>query len=242
MTKSKIPTLFAIFILLVAIGSIVFTISQVRDFRSSADSGFLPQDVRITNIKDSSVTVSFLTDKPTIGFVEYTNQSGQTLRSDTTNLTTTHYVILQKLSPSTIYSIRINSGGSFFDNNGSFWQIQTTNGNDSLPTSIVSGKILTKENFPARGAIVYVTTDGGINASSLVSASGNFIAAIPSLSDTTMLTVTVFDSISLTATARIDLKSANPMPNIVLGNSYDFKSENMPSATNNPLVPIQLPY
>lgn len=242
MRNSRIPTFFAIFILLIGVGSIVFTINQVQGFRSGASGGSIPQDVRITNIRDTSATVSYITDKPSIGIIEYSNQTGQVFESSATNLSVTHYITLQNLTPSAIYNIRINSAGTFFDNNGSNWQVQTTSTGSNLTDSIVSGKVLNKENFPAKDAIVYITADVGLAASSQVSDSGNFIASLPALPDSTILQILVEASPSLVANAKIDLKSANPIPTMILGGLYDFEKESTPSASNLPVAPIQLPY
>ncbi|MEK7565500.1 MAG: hypothetical protein AAB506_00445, partial [Patescibacteria group bacterium] len=69
MLNKKIPTLFGIFLLLLAVGATVFGVTTVRRYLAQASPQIIPKDVRITNITDSSFTVSYITDGSTTGSV-----------------------------------------------------------------------------------------------------------------------------------------------------------------------------
>ena len=125
--KSQIPTIFAIFILIATLIAILVVKNQIQTLTSSASSTFAPRNLRITNIKDTSFAVSWITDTPTISFVEYTTTQGETNTTQISILSQTHFVQIQNLNPNSSYSFRINSGGQFFDNNGEKWLTQTQN-------------------------------------------------------------------------------------------------------------------
>ncbi|CAN5341844.1 hypothetical protein BH10PAT1_BH10PAT1_1950 [soil metagenome] len=236
--KSKIPTILGLFILLTATGSTLFAIKNFQGISTNAEISVAPIDVRITNVKDTSFTVNWITDKPSIGFVSYSSNSN--IDTERTPNEITHSITIQNLNPSTLYSFKINSNGQFFQNNNSPWQIQTHTTNFSSDVTVVSGQILNANNLPAKNALVYIET-GSSTYSSQVSISGNWVITLPSLSENTILNILVENSSSETASAKINIKNANPTPVIKLGNSYDFSGQSEESSQINPTEVIQLP-
>src|SRR3989304_5866495 len=71
MRKSKIPTIIGIFILVFGLAAGVLLVRNQNFFRLGASAEFAPKDVRISNITDSSATVSWITDRETSGFVKW---------------------------------------------------------------------------------------------------------------------------------------------------------------------------
>lgn len=232
--KSKIPTLLAIFILILVLAAILFGVNEIQGFKSKANSNFAPIDLRITNIKDTSATVSWLTDTPTIGIVQYNNTV-----SSPSNLSTAHFINLVNLSPDTSYSFTINSGGQIFDNNSSNWQFQTLASLSPVTGVVISGKIL-NGNLPADNTILYVTANNTVYGT-LVSLSGSWVLTLPDLPDSTSLDILAENSPSLISSAKINLNEANPTPPITLGKSYDFRNDVQQTQVNTPKVPIDLP-
>lgn len=239
--RSKVPTILAIFVLGAGLVGGIFLMKQIQNFKSGAEATFAPQDLKISNIKDSSITVSWVTDTQTIGFVEYSNSQGTLNQTEPSLLSTTHFFIIQNLSPNTLYSIKVNSGGQSFDNSGSPWQVQTLNSLNPQVGQIISGQILDKNNFPAKNALVYVSPPTGEIFSTVVTPSGNWIIALPALANSTILQILVESSPSVISSAKINLSAANPTPSITLGRSYDFTSQDIQSSSDTPKVPITLP-
>lgn len=237
---TKIPSLVAILVLLVASFSATFAITQFHEFRSSAEIIFTPKDLKITNIKDTSFTVSWVTDKPAIGFVEYTNESNEKKLSAPTITQTAHLITINGLKPNTSYSFRINSAGQYFDNNAANWTVTTTSFPVSSDSSIISGRVFNSKNLPAKNAIVYADIGNAVY-STIVTQSGNWVISLPSLPETQIINLLIEDSPSVVSWAKIDLKSANPVPTIVLGNSYDFRNQTNIPEGDVPNVPILLP-
>lgn len=233
MRKSSIPTLLGLFILTIVLVSIVFIIKAPQIFKSGASGSTIPRDIRITNITDTSITVSWFTDKPSIGFVKYTT-GNQSTNTTVTNLSKTHLIIIQNLNPGTIYSINVNSDGEFFDAK----QVQTLL-SYTPGSTIISGQILDENHLPAHNVIVYIATEGIIKYSALTSVSGNWVAAMPQLSDSTILQILAVDG-GIESSAFVDLKSAKSMPPMILGKNYDFRNNEVKQTNDIPTLDINL--
>lgn len=240
MIRTKIPTIVGLFILLTALVATLFAIRQLQLFKSDASTNFLPRDIKITNIGDTSFSVSWITDGPSIGFVEYQSGiTGPTNSSPTTN-SKTHLVTLTNLNPATLYTFKINSNGELFTKNNSSWSAQTLSIKIFDNSKIVSGQILNENGFPIKDALVFVEISEGTFATQ-VSNSGNWIMTLPDVLDTTLLQILVQASTSSVALAKVDMAGANPVPPIKIGNSYDFRNQLKHSKSDIPRVDFNLP-
>lgn len=162
----------------------------VRDWRSRASPTEKPQEVRISDLTQSSLVVSWITpETATEGWIQYSEQSGveqgspiaqddRDVRSGTIEGRTTHYVTISNLEPGTKYYFIIGSGSDTYkDENGAEFEFVTADfTDDSIPTpDPVYGSVSNGQN---QGAIVYVTLSEGSDKSFPVSAltndSGNF--------------------------------------------------------------------
>jgi len=254
--KNKIPTLIAIVLLVVGVAAGVFLVNQRQLFGIGADPDVSPQDIRVTNVDDTSFAVSWITDRATIGYLEWgeNKDTTQTQSEGVNEESTVHYITLRNLKPSTTYSFKINSNGSRFDNSGIPWQIQT--GPKLLPstnTSVMSGKILTDIGTPASGVLVYLSAGGVAPISTQTSANGTWVIPLSiarnstltdhaSLtSDKTLLEVFVQGGSLGIATAQTYQTTANPAPDITLGESYDFRNTTVTTSSDNPEANINLP-
>lgn len=119
--------------------------------------------VRITNVRDKSFTVSWLTDQPATGEVHFgTDPSnlGQIAQDDRGADTRddTHYVTLQSLTPGTAYYFDVVSGGARDDNGGAHYTVTTGPTLGVPPTDTIYGQVFKSDGTtPAVGAIVYIT-------------------------------------------------------------------------------------
>lgn len=118
-------------------------------------------NVRVSSIYERSFTVSWTSDTSETGAVNFgvTNTLGTTAadtRGGNTN-SSTHFVIIGNLVPSTKYYFSIRSGSTTDDNNGGFYTV-TTGPVLSVPASdIAYGRVLKSDGTPLVGAIVYVS-------------------------------------------------------------------------------------
>ena len=254
--KGKIPTIIVLVMLVIGIVVGVFLVRNRQIFRLGASGEITPKDVRVTNITESSLTVSWTTDNETSGAVSFGKNEmlGQTLLSEVEGQATLHSAVLTGLDPESSYFININSNETEFDNNGVSWQVST--GPVLEPTTetiVISGKILDTDGNPAGGVLVYVAIGGGTPLSTLTSSDGNWVIPI-STSRTLDLTsfvsideenslaeISVQGGIGGIASAQIYPISAKPAPPITLGQVHDFR--NLPPSTpgETPGATIEIP-
>jgi len=183
MIKGKIPTLIVLIILVLGIVLGVFLVRNRQLFRLGATGENAPRDVRVTNISQSTLTVSWTTDTQTLGTVEWgetENSTGTTIVSETGS-GYTHSATLTGLKPQTSYFFKINSAGTDFDNNGIDWEAQTASDIPALTDPIViSGTVEDSSGFPVEKALLYVTAGGGTPLSTVTSQEGNWVISVSS--------------------------------------------------------------
>ncbi|MGB0384698.1 MAG: M36 family metallopeptidase [Ardenticatenaceae bacterium] len=120
-------------------------------------------DVRTSNLRDVSFTVSWLTDAASSGYIRYgtdpnnLSQSAQDVRGPATS-DETHYVLLDNLAPNTTYYFDVLSGSAIDDNAGAHYTI-TTGATLGVPgTDTVYGNVFRADGTtPANGTLVYIT-------------------------------------------------------------------------------------
>ncbi len=120
----------------------------------------IPKEIRTTNVMDSQITLSWITDvaetcavnygqTPALGQTAYDTR-GQNMIDDT------HYVNITGLSPETLYYFELVSGATVDNNNGVYYQCRT--GTNIKPTGLdyVFGKVFKSDaQTYATGTIVY---------------------------------------------------------------------------------------
>ena len=111
--QRQIPTLFGLGVLIAAlVGGIALIGTGGGVFAPRATAQTSPKNLKMTNIKDTSFTVSFITDDSTSAFVKYgksatdlTTQASddRDQLSGTVGQYTTHYITLRDLDADTAY-------------------------------------------------------------------------------------------------------------------------------------------
>ncbi len=238
--KRKIPTILGILVLIIGVAAGVFLVQSRQIFRLGASPETNPKDVRITNVSDSSFSVSWTTDKETQGFISWgENRSSldKTAASTTSVSSNIHSVSLHGLSSATPYFFKINSDGKEFDNNGTLWDIKTGPSLTVLPKSVlISGTVLTPDGTPAQNVLVYASVGGGNMLSTTSDNDGGWVIPISSartqdlskyivINETSTLVEIVVQAGPLgVASAQIYPSAAKPAPEIILGQVHDFKN------------------
>lgn len=69
MFNRRIPTLVALFILIVGFLAILFGLTQFQSLISKATPSNMPRDVTFSNFREGTLTVSWTTEEPTIGTI-----------------------------------------------------------------------------------------------------------------------------------------------------------------------------
>ena len=117
---TKIPTLLGVLIIVVIISSIV-VLERIFRTPSGASSSQKPNQVKITNLSDTTFTVSWTTDAPTTGVVSVATR-GKPSRvyyderdlSGTLGSYTTHFVNIRDGTPQTQYDVAILSNSALY--------------------------------------------------------------------------------------------------------------------------------
>jgi hypothetical protein len=188
--EKRIPTLIGMGVLVISLIAGVLLFSQGTGvFAPRAAPETTPKKVRITNVTDSSFTISFYTDNPTAGYVLYgtsesnvkrnrANDDRLQLSGDSDAKYTLSHVTVRGLEENTTYYYLLGTNSSTFDNNGKPFTVSTGK-RSGAPTAAktVHGSVSTEAGGPADGAIVYVALEGAGPLSSLVKSSGSW--AIP---------------------------------------------------------------
>jgi len=247
MLKKRIPTIVGLLLLIIgAMGGVMF-ISQGTDFLPRAAPEYAPQKVKITNLTENSMTISWITEEPTIGFVKFSDSAAnlsQTAIDDRDQLTgssseyRTHYITLQGLTPSTPYYFKLGSQkNQLYDNNGQPFSINTPSALGTPPPADTAyGTVITQANTPAEGSIVYLSMEGATPVSGLVKQSGNWAAVLstartPDLSayviyePSSKIDILVQPATGEIAKAITTAENDKPVPTITLGQEHNFAGE-----------------
>ncbi|MBP7700840.1 fibronectin type III domain-containing protein [Candidatus Woesebacteria bacterium] len=185
----RIPTILGIVVLVVALISGTLLIGKGGGvFAPRASVETTPKNVKVTNVHDTSFTISFLTDDLVAGFVKYgteANSLNSQASDDRDQITGTvgefqiHHITIRGLQEDTTYFYLLGTGsGSTFDDNGEPFKIKTAKRN-GVPAAAktIYGSVTTETGAPAEGSVVYVDVKGAGTMSSQVKASGSW--AIP---------------------------------------------------------------
>ena len=118
--------------------------------------------VRTTNVRDTSFTVSWLTDLPASSEVRYgsdpnhLNETAYDQRGEATS-DDTHFVTVNGLLPNTTYYFDVVSGGTIDDNGGTHYAVSTGSTLGVPGSDTISGQVFLTGTTPAEGSLVYIT-------------------------------------------------------------------------------------
>lgn len=239
--EKKIPTILG---LLVLMGGIVAGVILVQKKKPKVPvEKITPRKIRITNVSDNKFTISWVTNTPTKGKVIW-GKVGEKLEKEALDerdvfkakpeAYLTHYVTVNGLQPKTKYAFNIVSEGKSFDNNGSFYTVETGPVISAKPEAeTIYGQIELEEGRPAEGTIVYAEIAGATPVSTLVKNSGSWTITLSTVRTTDLSKYISYDPeatmIKLLVEGgkkqskiKVSLLNAKPTPKIVLGKNYSF--------------------
>lgn len=210
------------------------------------DQNTTPNQVKITNVTDTSLTVSWMTAKPATGIVKFggeTNNIKQKALDDRDQLSgesglfEVHHVTLKNLSQKTKYYFKIESGGKQFDNQGKPFEAGTGPTLGSAPTADpIYGTILTPSGVGAENTIVYINLANGSALSTLSKTNGNWALPLSTARSTDLNSYLAYDAQATiinilvqggkqgSASVVTITANDNPVPEIILGKNQDFRN------------------
>ncbi|HVZ67471.1 MAG TPA: Ig-like domain-containing protein [Patescibacteria group bacterium] len=240
--NQRIPTVVALFILLVGIGVSSIFIQRGVNVVSRAGPEKVPQNVIISNVTDSAFTVNFTTNSQTVAAVQVEDgASSPFLVYDDRNKKTgeqtayySHYITVSDLKPTTKYQFSILSDGETYLLNGNKYTITTgTKITNSPPTqSPIAGKILLPQGGEASDTIVELRVPNAERITALTQTNGNYILPTNSIRNNTLtdyITLSGNEELTLIAyrqnlktETKIVYKPNLTIPPITLEQQYDF--------------------
>lgn len=240
----KIPTIFAIFLLL-SIITTVFAIDKqfINNYTKASGSG-KPQNVHFSNISDNSFTLSWLTEESTIGSIDFVADKFKISLLDdldSDNITrprNTHSVTIKNLEPDTNYNVTIRGGlkCNNTENCPSFTQKTGMKIPSTLSIPPIKGSLSDEYGKPANTALIYVLAGKSALVSTRVDSAGlwviplsnlrtqDLLSRIP-LSDDDLIQITARFGLNRTSTSIIDIKTIRQnlsVPPMQIGNTYNF--------------------
>jgi len=244
-TKIHFPTALGLLILFAALGAGIFFVKTRSGVKPETTAEVTPEQVRITNVADTGFSVSWITGKETTGLIklgEKVNELKQQALDDRDQLSggeaavEVHHATAKNLLPTTKYYFKIESGGKQFDNKGKPFEVTTGAVLGSPPAADpIYGTVLTQSGSPAEGVVVYINVANGAPLSALAKTMGNWALSLATArtadlggyltydTQATIVNLLVQGGKQGTASAITTTTNDNPVPDISLGKSHDFR-------------------
>jgi len=260
--EKRLPTIIGLLLLIFGAAGGVFLVRNGSVWLTRANTQIVPQEVKITNISDSGFSVSWATAAKTSGNVQYWSGENTTFiaKDDRDQLSGgegeffTHHVTIRGLKPATDYFFKINSAGKTFDNNGQPYGVKTAPALSSsgFPSDIAYGTVVKKEGTPAEGVIVYLTLANASPLSALTRPSGTWAIPLNLARSADLSSWATYDKEASIeefffqagpegiATAITTTKNDSPLPQVVLGENFDFRQQST-SPTPTPIEQTSSP-
>jgi hypothetical protein len=236
----KIPTIVGLLMVILIVGGIAVGSESLVRTVTTASGSILPSNVQITNVSDTTFTVSWTTESPATGVLSLTTPHGTQVLFDEQDAKDqgkylTHSVTYRSATADTEYSIIILSNGKKSFNGNVPYKVRTgpllTTASGNLEPAY--GTIVTDTNQPVKGALVYVTLEGGQTLSAVSKPSGTWLIPLnlvrtKDLSGYLPITDRMTESIIVRAdgketSAVTDSLNDSPVPNMIPGKTYDFQ-------------------
>jgi hypothetical protein len=236
--NKQIPTFAGLVMLIITVLATSFLVRTGVLFPIRASISEQPQEVRISNITDTSFTVSYVTNDATTGSVTYgTTDSFGSVATDIRDTAipkdhTIHYITVKNLQPTTRYQFAIISGVTTANDKGKPYTVTTGTKISTTPKqNTLGGKIVLPDGATPLETIIYLESDTTQAISSLALPDGSYtldigglrtkmLDAYAPLSADAKFTLTAFgDKQQATATIAAQTKQ---LPTITLSQKYDF--------------------
>ncbi len=241
---TKIPTLLGLLLLIVMVGGIIGSSEAISRLPARAAPSVQPQNVQVTNLSDTSFTITWTTGTAATGILLVTTPEREITAFDQRNgdgkLTPdiTHSVTVRNLTGDTEYLVKILSNGKTYLDNDKPYRIRSTSVLTTSPGNLgpAYGSVVTTENKAASSALVFLTLEGSQTLSTLVKPSGTWIIPLNLIrtQDGTSYLPSSVDRITENLLVRSDGEESSaitdtlndsPVPSMVLGKTYDFRKQ-----------------
>lgn len=245
--NTRFPTLLGLSLIIAGIAVTTYLVRTGVIVVGKATPQEAPQNVRITNISDSSFTVSFKTSEPTVSSLSYgTASSLGNVGIDDRNQNQTdlnpfslHHITVKNLQPNTKYLFTITSGNTNYLNNEKPFEITTGPPlSESQNNPTLAGSVTQENGEELNTGLLFVKTDTSQTVSTVIQ-NGKYsfplvfreqnLLTYSTITDETTLNLLVIGE-SAQSEAKILASESDSVPLITLSKSYDFTTSASPSA------------
>lgn len=249
LTRIRIPTILGLGVIILGTAVMVYLTERQQTTTTKAALDLNPQDIRLTNIEDTSATVSWITDKPTTGFVTYSlpDQPAETALDDRDSVPSNHlvhFVSLKNLVPKSSYEIRITSGNLTTNPISLITAAIANNPNKLKP---VIGTVLNGDQNLTEG-LAYLDIPGASEQSALIKNFGAFLIPINQLrkkdlsgifntTSVTTATITIIGGDNQTAKASFILDHDQLIGPLKIGQQLDLTAPPLLASASASLTP-----
>lgn len=258
--NKRIPTIIALGLLFVSIWVTSYLIQTGVIFVGRAGPDKTPQNINVSNITDSSFTLSFTTNAKTVAglsveekgsspFIVFDNRNKNS--NDQTEFYS-HFITVPDLKPETIYNFSILSSGETFLDDGKKYSVKTGAAISSPPPkqNPVTGKIILRDGKDAGDTIVELQVGGAQSITARTKDDGSFIIPTNSIRTQFLNNYFILEpnqelkiralKQDMTASVTTLFKNSEAIPQIILTSNYDFVDtdvEEIPSLSSQLKIP-----
>lgn len=257
--NKRIPTILGMLLIMVGVAITSYLVQTGVITIGQASGSNTPENVRFTNVSDTSFTVSYTTKEKASGTIAIgtTPSLGQVILDDrdqqagTLTPVTIHHITARNLKPTTKYYLSITSGKDTFLNNEQLFEVTTATTLAENPPEQhpLTGKIIFSSEI-TKPALVYVTAPNAQPLSTVTKDDGNYIIPLNGLrtesfkeykvlAADTKMNMLVTNGIQQSH-VQLLTKQATPVPVIILSKNYDFTTTIDTNTTTNIATPSAL--
>jgi len=237
------PTFVGLLLFAFVFGGFIVLFERVVRLPSRASADTTPKHAEVSNVSDTSFTVTWITDKPATGALIVTDHTRKPVvvydERDTAGKLgkyVTHSVVYRSGTPQKEYAIQILTNGTAV----SAPAVAHVRTGPTLTGSAgglepAYGRVMNAHDEPATGALVYLTLPESQKLSTLVTASGSWLIPLNLIrsQDLTQLLPTaqrvteelLVRSGTEETSAVTDTLNDSPVPDMMLGKTYDFRRQ-----------------
>lgn len=244
----RIPTLLGLILLGTGILTVSWLVKSGALFSTKASPSYAPTDIRISNLSDTSFTVSYKTTEAVTGSLSYGTSpaGGKVILDDRDQQTGTpkpyqvHHITVKSLTAKTKYYFTIISSDKTFLDNDQPFTLTTLDPLSEAPSNQlpIVGKVVYPDGSTNTNVIVYLVSENTQLFSVLTKDDGSFAMPLNALRTKDYTSYVTFDPTSaikllvisptLSSNINVLVSQISPVPQITLGNSYDFATSQTP--------------